>query len=227
MRIINNLKNKFNKFFDILIEFIFPRCLPLIFIIFLVIAYSLQEYIGKWYIKVQEFQIFVNESILTTSLLGSLVEIPILLLGIYITVISVFGIGFSKATVLVAKNNQAKNFIKYAQVAIVSAVLFLMSTILYDLISFELWALVYLNILIWCFANFIRFITITMKMYTINIQDADEQAMNSENSATELCRTINRLLDDKTNPDIDSDEYYNNIVKKNENKIKESEKIKE
>lgn len=219
---IKNCKDKINKLYDQLIEFVFPIWLPIIAIIFLIIVSIFHKHCENIYSQVLALNFYIDKIIFKEELLGSLLEIPIVLLGIYITIISVFGIGFSKATILVAQNNKSGYFIKYAQTAIISAIMLLVSTIVYDLISLKIWTLIYLDFLIWCLANFVRFIIITMKMYTINIKEANNEAIKADEKVEELITKLNKVISEKSNQDITSDEYFNRVAKANQEKTNNS-----
>ena len=223
---IKNLKGKIKdiceKSFDFTIEFIFPKWLPLVFILSIIILYTLQKYIINLSILINRANEFIVTNILKESLLNSLIEIPIVMLGIYITVISVFGIGFSRATVIISKNGLAEKFIKYTQISIISAIVFLIGTITYDLFSSKLWTFLYLDLIIWCFSNFVRFIDITMKMYSINIKEASKEEKNSEEALSALDKKLNILIDDKENKKFEEDAYFREIQNLNEQIAKES-----
>lgn len=95
--------NKIKKSLNILIEFYLTK-LPLIYLfIAFIIKYSFNKS-SIIFIKYNESELFIDTVLFSSNRLEMLITISVVLIGFYVTIISVFGSGYSQAIVNVYAN---------------------------------------------------------------------------------------------------------------------------
>lgn len=222
MRKDSKLKEYGIEVAETVLEYVFPRWIPLGLICVLILMKLLSYEVEAVAALLTSYNNLLSQEILSSDVIESLIGFPVMLIGVYITVISVFGIGFSKATVLLSESNAVDKFIKYAQVSILSAIILLFSTILHEVISWDNWSIVYLIIILWATTNFLRFIIITLRMYTINIREANQIERKSDELMKTLIHEVKLLRQENIGKEYASNDYFEELVRTNEKKKEES-----
>ncbi|WP_039241035.1 hypothetical protein [Clostridium botulinum] len=162
----NTMYKKLNNIFGMLIETII-QYIPLVFLIIITAMYILPfrnclDPIFKWLI----IDIFTKERV------SSLVNISVILVGFYVTIMSIFGSNSCIAVVEMSKAKLANKFTSYIKKALLSTFIFLIYTIFYDTVKFRFLMFLYVIIFTWVIANLIRVAYLSIKLYEHNIKKA-------------------------------------------------------
>lgn len=198
---------KFKGYLYNFIEKVFPK-LGFFMLVLFIMIYIVAVINIEFKNKISTFMIpmvsFIEKSIVTQNRGESFLNMSVLIISFYVTVISVFGVGFSRATVLLAQKDEAISFIKYSKYAILSSVLCLITTIFYDSIAIGMGIVIYALLLLWTFANFIRFVIISIEMFSANIlnayKDAEDERKQKENYSNTIEAIYQLLKKEIDNP---------------------------
>ena len=198
---------KFKGYLYNFIEKVFPK-LGFFMLVLFIMIYIVAVINIEFKNKISTFMIpmvsFIEKSIVTQNRGESFLNMSVLIISFYVTVISVFGVGFSRATVLLAQKDEAISFIKYSKYAILSSVLCLITTIFYDSIAIGMGIVIYALLLLWTFVNFIRFVIISIEMFSANIlnayKDAEDERKQKENYSNTIEAIYQLLKKEIDNP---------------------------
>lgn len=158
---LNNFIDKVSNCVSYLTEIILPKALMII----MILGYIIINFIGS-----NKIISSVDNSLkfmFATNRMSMLSTISVVLIGIYITVVSVFGSSQSVAIVKISKADLGGKFISYAELALISSFIHFIITIFYY--ESTLFLYIYSIIFVWMITSFIRFVTVIFKMYKDNI----------------------------------------------------------
>lgn len=205
-------KIKLKKVFSYIIEFILPK-LPLMLLVLSALVEFLSPSGTPLSTYIHKIKFFLDERLFTVSRLEMLTTISVVLIGFYITVISVFGSSYSQAVVIISKNQYSNLFIKYASYAILSAFIYFLLTIFYDVFQWDFFVFIYTSIFLWLVANFIRFSLIILLMYKENINKASDIVENEEKYKRELFTILKEIKERYTFNEMQNEIYRFNKIK--------------
>ncbi|MFW5794915.1 MAG: hypothetical protein ACOCV1_05485 [Bacillota bacterium] len=193
------LKKWFNKFIEKYLNY-----LGLVFLITTLLLYGFSNnfsFIRKLEIFIYNFLRF---ELLVESRVSTLTTISVVLIGFYITVMSVFGTSHSKAIVKISRNDLGEKFMKYANRAIMTTFVYFLATIFFDLLNHRVLFYFYTSVFIYMITNFIRFSSIVLAIYKENITEASDimdQEIKEKKQLLRLVREIKDLSFEKNNQD--------------------------
>jgi hypothetical protein len=191
------LKKRFNKFIE--------KHLNYFGLVFLVITLLLYRFSNNFSI-IKKAEIYIYEflklELFIESRVSTLTTISVVLIGFYITVMSVFGTSQSKAIVKISRNNLGDKFMNYANRSIVTTFVYFLATIFFDLLNYRVLLYFYTSIFIYMITNFIRFSSIVLAMYKENITEASnimDQEVKEKKQLLKLLREIKDSNSERNN----------------------------
>jgi hypothetical protein len=217
------LKKWFNKFIEKYLNY-----LGLVFLIITLLLYAFSNnfsFIRKLEIFIYKFLRF---ELLVESRVSTLTTISVVLIGFYITVMSVFGTSQSKAIVKISRNNLGDKFMNYANRSIVTTFVYFLATIFFDLLNHRVLLYFYTSIFIYMITNFIRFSSIVLAMYKENITEASDimdQEIKEKKQLLKLLREIKDSNSERNNKD--GEERLKKMIEKTEKEKENAPEIPE
>ncbi|SDC57461.1 hypothetical protein [Halanaerobium congolense] len=217
------LKKWFNKFIEKYLNYF-----SLVFLVITLLLYGLSNNFSI--IKKLEFFIydFLKFELLVESRVSTLTTISVVLIGFYITVMSVFGTSQSKAIVKISRNNLGDKFMNYANRSIVTTFVYFLATIFFDLLNHRVLLYSYTSIFIYMITNFIRFSSVVLAMYKENITEASDimdQEIKEKKQLLKLLREIKDSNSERNNQD--SEEKLKKMIEKTEKEKENAPEIPE
>lgn len=132
--------------------------------------------------------IFIN---LIQPQASTFITVSAILIGFYVTTMSVFGTSVSQAVVKISKGGRSKQFIKYSSSALFFAFLLLIFSIALDVMP---WLYIkthlYITVFLWMLFSAIRFAVIIIVMYWLNINSANEAIKREHEERAQLLTAI-------------------------------------
>jgi len=199
--------------------------IPFIFLFCVIII----NYINNKNIFLKITKEFAKNYLLLDNRVEMLITVSVVVIGFYITVISVFGSNYSIAIVKVSEFNKTNDYIKYAERAVISAFFHFIMLIFYDLwiAKNQIFIFIYLTLFSWLIATFIRFSSITFKMYKYNIKKAYELLEKEKRDKEDLLILINKIKNMLEVRNINNEEYFKRLQEESRRQYEEGEKIEE
>ena len=191
---IKKIKIKFIKCFNQFIE----KYLNYLAFIFLIIIFAIYVLSIKFsFFQKLEITIysFINLELFIESRISTLTTISVVLIGFYITVMSIFGTSYSKAIVKISRNDLGNKFMNYANISIFITFIYFLLTIFFDIFNNKLFLYFYSSIFIYTITNFIRFSSIVLKMYKVNITKASNIIDKELKEKKDLMRILKEIRD--------------------------------
>lgn len=205
-------KQEEGYWWKIFIEKILP-CIPGILLIIACILYILP---CKNYVTI--IIIFLESSIFDQQRINSLINVSVVLIGFYVTIMSIFGSNSSVAVVAISKANLSHKFTSYIRTALISTFIYLIFTIFYDAIKLEFIILLYTINFLWVVVNLIRIAYLSINLYDYNIKQSANIKENEDKNNQEI---LNLLKDIKNLNQMSKKSHYDfikNKVKAEKNK---------
>jgi len=217
------LKKWFNKFIEKHLNYF-----GLVFLVITLLLYGLSNNFSI--IRKIEFFIydFLKFELLVESRVSTLTTISVVLIGFYITVMSVFGTSQSKAIVKISRNNLGDKFMNYANRSIVTTFIYFLATIFFDLLNHRVLLYFYTSIFIYMITNFIRFSSIVLAMYKENITEASDIMDQEIKEKKQLLKLLREIKD--SNSEInnqDGEERLKKMIEKTEEEKENAPEIPE
>jgi len=210
------LKKWFNKFIEKHLNYF-----GLVFLVITLLLYGLSNNFSI--IRKIEFFIydFLKFELLVESRVSTLTTISVVLIGFYITVMSVFGTSQSKAIVKISRNNLGDKFMNYANRSIVTTFIYFLATIFFDLLNHRVLLYFYTSIFIYMITNFIRFSSIVLAMYKENITEASDIMDQEIKEKKQFLKLLREIKD--SNSEINNQEDEERLKKMIEKTEEEKE----
>jgi len=217
-RVKQNLSIRINKIINIFIEDIL-NVLPYLFLVFsfILFYFDIPPLEGAFH----NLYIFLIEQLFTRDRINTLTTVAVVLIGFYVTIMSVFGANYSQAVLKISNSKLSKKFTGYAGQGLVVTFVYFVFTIFYDTVGWKFFIFIYGFTFLLVISNFIRFAMIILKMYDENINSASEVIAEEQKTRNELI-TILRQIKDTCNTSVtnNSDYFYKLEEKLEENKKK-------
>lgn len=166
------------------------------------------------------FDTFLKNQMFTSTRISQLINVSVVLIGFYMTIMSIFGSNPSQAIVNISKGGLSRKFISYIKNSLLSTFIFFIVTIFFDFFTSKFFVLIYGTIFLWVLMNMIRMTYITIKLYGYNISNANKALAEKNKQKREMLSLLQEIKDLH---DKNSIEYYNNI-KESVQKQKENAK---
>ena len=166
------------------------------------------------------FQQFLKLQIFSSTRISALINISVVLIGFYITIMSIFGSNSSTAIIDISREGLSGKFMSYIKNSLISTFSYFIVTIFFDVFKFEFFVFIYATIFLWVIVNMIRIIYITIKLYGYNIENANIKIEEQNKRDSEMIKLLQEIKDLQNKNGI---EYYKNL-KENVQKQKENAK---
>lgn len=128
----------------------------------------------------------------------TLINLLSIITGFVITIISVFGIGYSNATLKIVEaklDNKFSNIAK--QIMFISILLLIIIIFFYDIRKIELVSLIMLSGLIYVIFKFLVFGIIVFKMFEYNISESKKEFTQNEEQTNEIIHLLKKIAGEK------------------------------
>lgn len=181
--------------------------------VFMIInAYILKiDVIDEMYHK---YLYYIQNNILTEDGKDLLVNILSIISGFVITIISVFGVEYSKATIKICENNLQGKFISISkQIMYISIILLAIILFLYDVKTIDILAISMFLSVIYVIIKFMIFGMIVFKMFDYNMDNCKVISNKEEEQEKEIIILLRKIA----NSDEINIGNYNKSKKYNEN----------
>lgn len=195
--------------------------IPIVFLVLSTILYFLSFSDSLLKNCFQIFEQLLKTKIFSETRVSSLINISVVLIGFYITIMSIFGSNFSTAIVDISEKGLGGKFIAYTKGSLISAFIYFIVTIFFDIFKLKFFIFIYSAIFLWVITNMIRITYITIKLYGYNINNANEEIKKQNNVNQQMITLLQEIKDLHNRKD---DQYYQNL-KKTVQKQKENAKI--
>jgi hypothetical protein len=216
---------------SLIIEKYLPWFAYLILVICLVVWFGFTFVPEDWniYIKVVEIEKKITTSFLTKDKTNMLITVGVFLVGFYVTVMSVLGSSYSAAVVKISEEGLSRKFVRVAVASFFIGFIFLIITVLYDIMSKStFFTIFYLSLILSTLTEALRFSTIVMHIYYSNIKHAADEVEKKNETEQQLMEILLRMeskLYDPNSPSVDSEDYLEELRRKlKENETAESSK---
>lgn len=168
----------------------------------------------------------ISENFLTDTKLDTLTTVSVTLSGFCVTIMSVFGVGVSNATIEIAKNGLSYEFMKYAIEATISSFIFFGITILMDLVDNNYIVMFYIFIMLWAILNFIRFSIVVLAMYKNNINNVHKEIEEEEMYKANIQKLLQKIIDNQIlRSNIEDKERFEKMLKVSKSHIEDSKEL--
>lgn len=162
---------------------------------------------------------YISDNIFGDESQDMLINILSIITGFVITIISVFGIGYSKATLKIVEAKLDKKFSNIAkEIMLVSVALLIVILFAYNIRNNEFMSFFMFIGLSYIILEFLAFGMIVFKMFEYNISESKDEAEQNEEQTNEIINLLRKIAgEDKVNTG-----KYEQCKKFNENMIKKS-----
>lgn len=209
------MKKKINSFIEES-----PKCI-IIFTIIIAIFFLLNTYIFKNdYITTLKEQIsaYTLENSFGEDSQDMLINLLSIITGFVITIISVFGIGYSSATVKIVEAKLDKKFSSIAKkIMFISILLLIVIIFFYDIRKNEIIRFIMLDGLLYIILQFMVFGIIVFKMFEYNISESKSEYRQSEKQTNEIINLLKKIAGEEkinTGNYEESKKFNENMAKK-------------
>jgi hypothetical protein len=203
-----------------LIEKYFPVLAYILVLICLIIwiVFGFLPDAGIVYHKITSIENEIGKSFLNKDKTNMLITVGVFLVGFYVTVMSVLGSSYSAAMLKISEEGLSKKFVRCAVIAFFIGFVFLIFTVLYDLLKPNtFFTFFYLALIFSTLTEALRFSIIVMHIYYSNIKHASDEIKNKAQTEEKLMNLLilmeSRLNDSKPLPKVDSDDYIQTLRK--------------
>jgi len=182
------------------------------------------------YTKIVETEKKITSTFLTEGKTNMLITVGVFLVGFYVTVMSVLGSSYSAAVVKISEEDLSRKFVRVAVASFFSGFIFLVITVLFDIMSKStFFTIFYLSLILLVLTEALRFSTIIMNIYYSNIKHASDEVEKKNESEKQLLEILirmeSKLYNDPNNPPVDSKDYMQELRRKlKENEVAETSK---
>lgn len=218
-RLTEKTKKNLKYLLNYLIEVIIP-IIPYCYIIISALRSLVQVDDLRLAIAFQEFEKNVDAKLFSTTKIEMLTTISVVLIGFYITVMSVFGTSYSKSIIEISGANLGKKFIRYSSLSLGYAFLFLVTAVMYDVFSFTFKSGLLFFLLIAMLTNCARYTIIVMLMYSTNISSAKQNSDICDNQNKEIISLLHKISSSISVNNITNNQEY---IEKLKEKLKQQE----
>lgn len=168
----------------------------------------------------------ISLKFLTESKLDTLTTVSVTLSGFCVTIMSVFGVGVSNATIEISKNGLSTEFMLYAIEATISSFILFGITVFMDLINSSYIVLLYILIILWAIFNFIRFSIVVLAMYKNNINNVHREIEEEEKYKENIQKLLQTIIDNQViNRNKESDEHFDKMIKISKSHLENSKDL--
>ncbi len=169
----------------------------IIFTVIIAIIFFLNTYKFKIdYITTckEQISIYTLEKIFGEDNQDMLINLLSIITGFVITIISVFGIGYSNATVEIVEAKLDKKFSSIAKKIMFISILLLITIIFfYDIRKNEIIRFIMLDGLLYIILQFMVFGIIVFKMFEYNISESKSEYKQSEKQTNEIINLLKKI----------------------------------
>ncbi len=168
--------------------------IPIIFAALLFFIYLLSYkilFFNKSYLILSNFlnRLFAKDR------MSTLINISVVLIGFYVTIMSIFGSNVSAAIVKLSENELSENFIKYIKSGLFFAFSYFFLTIFFDVFKSNLFIIIYTTVFLLVLSSCIRICLISIKLYQYNIENASELSKEAEKNQEQILTLLQEIKD--------------------------------
>lgn len=158
----------------------------------------------------------IKNSIFTANSRDFLINVLSILSGFVITIISVFGIGYSKATIKICEEGLEEKFCKIAkEIMYVSIVLLAIIIFIYNITNNEICSIILLLALIFVVIRFIVFSVVVIKMFDYNMKNAKQEYEENEKQTEKIIELLEKIAKEEENiGDYENSKAYSEKTRK-------------
>lgn len=210
---MKKINKKFNEIIENGIEYLFLIGVVINILIILNMYTIKIEYLCNLY---NSYLSYILNNILAEDNRELLINILSILLGFIITIISVFGIGYSKATVKICEENLEKKFCTIAKkILCIATILLIIVFFGYDMRKIQIFTMGFFLLLIYFFIKFIVFGMIVLKMFNYNIQNSKKEFEEDEKLKKEIILLLRKManVDNVNTGDYEKSKSYNEKIR--------------
>ena len=169
----------------------------IIFTVIIAIIFFLNTYIFKIdciTICKEQISTYTLEKIFGENNQDMLINLLSIITGFVITIISVFGIGYSNATVKIVEAKLDKKFSGIAKkIMFISILLLIVIVFFYDIRKNEIIRFLILDGLLYIILQFMVFGIIVFKMFEYNISESKSEYSQSEKKTNEIINLLKKI----------------------------------
>lgn len=206
---MKKIKNKINELIENGTNYIF-----VIFSIINIIMF-LNRYILKIEIIDNIYNVYLDyiiKNILSKNNRDFLINILSILSGFVITIISVFGIGYSKATIKICEDRLEEKFCKIAkEIVYTSIILLAMILLMYNIREFEIFTIIMFLLIVYIIIRFMIFGVVVFKMFDYNIKNSKIEFEEDNRQNKEIIMLLRKIanIESENIGDYEKSKKYN------------------
>ncbi|MGP4070665.1 hypothetical protein [Halobacillus sp. B29] len=211
-KVKNGLLVASDSLFELILPKVFLGLIVVSFFYFLII--NIPFFDVESMAKLSEFEEELSSILFNENKSSLLINISVVLIGFFITVMSVLGTNYSKAVSKLVEDNVSDRFISYSAWALTYAFTFLILSILNTDFSEEGVTLIYSFLFCALLANAIRFTLIVIEIFRKNISGSCDEVREQDQKEKELIGLLREIKEHLEYQGEDEEKYKEELRRK-------------